>query len=84
MCTVGGRARRGSRRRTVAKGRHAEAVQRMLGHASAAMTRGAYADLPDDELDGVATRLNDQVVLVVAAVSGYVAPRRLSINPSRS
>jgi integrase len=33
----------------------------MLGHASAAMTLDVYADLFDDELDAVATVLNEQV-----------------------
>ena len=36
-----------------------KAVQRMLGHASAAMTLDVYADLFDDDLDTVATALND-------------------------
>lgn len=31
----------------------------MLGHASAAMTLDAYANLFDDDLDLVAVRLND-------------------------
>jgi hypothetical protein len=31
-----------------------KAVQRMLGHASAAMTLDTYADLFDDDLDAVA------------------------------
>ncbi|MEF2977273.1 integrase [Subtercola sp. YIM 133946] len=35
-----------------------KAVQRMLGHASAAMTLDTYADLFDDDLDAVATALN--------------------------
>lgn len=34
------------------------------GHASAAMTLDTYADLFDDDLDAVATRLNDQMPLV--------------------
>ncbi|WP_424438203.1 hypothetical protein [Microbacterium sp.] len=34
------------------------AVQRMLGHATAAVTLDVYADLFDDDLDGVATALN--------------------------
>jgi integrase len=38
-----------------------KAVQRMLGHASAAMTLDTYADLFDDDLDAVADRL-DQVL----------------------
>ncbi len=34
-----------------------KAVQRMLGHASAAMTLDTYADLFDDDLDNVADAL---------------------------
>jgi integrase len=36
-----------------------KAVQRMLGHASAAMTLDAYADLFDDDLDAVAMALDE-------------------------
>lgn len=36
----------------------------MLGHASAAMTFDTYADLFDDDLDAVASRLNDALPLV--------------------
>lgn len=32
-----------------------KAVQRMLGHTSAAMTLDVYADLSDDDLEAVAT-----------------------------
>lgn len=39
-------------------GAHVKAVQRMLGHASAAMTLDVYADLFDDDLDAVATALD--------------------------
>lgn len=35
-----------------------KAVQRMLGHASAAMTLDTYADLFDDDLDYVAEALS--------------------------
>ena len=35
-----------------------KAVQKMLGHASAAMTLDVYSGLFDDDLDGVAERLN--------------------------
>ena len=35
-----------------------KAVQRMLGHASAAMTLDVYADLFEDDLDQVADRLD--------------------------
>lgn len=35
-----------------------KAVQRMLGHASAAMTLDVYGDLFDDDLDAVAEALD--------------------------
>lgn len=43
----------------VSAGANVKAVQRMLGHASAAMTLDTYSDLFDDDLDAVADRLND-------------------------
>lgn len=42
----------------VSAGANVKAVQRMLGHASAAMTLDVYADLFDDDLDSVATALD--------------------------
>ncbi|MGN6780321.1 MAG: tyrosine-type recombinase/integrase, partial [Marmoricola sp.] len=42
----------------VASGASVKAVQKMLGHASASMTLDVYAGLFDDELDGVAERLD--------------------------
>ncbi|THG32866.1 tyrosine-type recombinase/integrase [Naasia lichenicola] len=42
----------------IAAGANVKAVQKMLGHASAAMTLDVYADLFDDDLDAVATRLD--------------------------
>ncbi len=42
----------------VQAGGHAKAVQRMLGHASAAMTMDVYADLFDDDLDTLAERMS--------------------------
>jgi integrase len=43
----------------VSAGANVKAVQRLLGHASAAMTLDIYASLFDDDLDRVAERLND-------------------------
>jgi integrase len=43
----------------VSAGANVKAVQRMLGHASAAMTLDVYADLFDDDLEAVATALHD-------------------------
>jgi integrase len=42
----------------VSAGANVKAVQRMLGHASAAMTLDIYADLFDDDLDALADRLD--------------------------
>lgn len=43
----------------ISAGANVKAVQRMLGHASAARTFDTYADLFDDDLDTVAVALND-------------------------
>lgn len=42
----------------VSAGANVKAVQRMLGHKSAAMTLDVYSGLFDDDLDGVADRLD--------------------------
>ncbi len=44
----------------IAAGANIKAVQRMLGHQSAAMTLDVYSGLFEDELDKVAERLNDR------------------------
>jgi integrase len=44
----------------VAAGANVKAVQRMLGHASAAMTLDVYADLFDEDLEHVSTRLDER------------------------
>ncbi|WP_394770468.1 tyrosine-type recombinase/integrase [Lacisediminihabitans sp.] len=46
----------------ISAGANVKAVQRMLGHASASMTLDTYADLFDDDLDGVAVALNDHAM----------------------
>ncbi|WP_424980891.1 tyrosine-type recombinase/integrase [Microbacterium sp. S308A+] len=51
----------------ISAGANVKAVQRMLGHASAAMTLDTYADLFDDDLDAVADALDK------AAASSTVA-----------
>ncbi len=43
----------------IASGANVKAVQRMLGHASAAMTLDVYADLFDDDLDSVSLALHE-------------------------
>jgi integrase len=44
---------------TVASGANMKAVQKMLGHASAAITFDIYTDLFEDDLDAVAQRLDE-------------------------
>lgn len=46
----------------IASGANVKAVQRMLGHKSAAMTLDTYADLFDDDLDDVAKRLDERAL----------------------
>jgi integrase len=53
----------------VGAGANVKAVQRMLGHASAALTLDRYADLFDDDLDAVADRLD----VVARAARGLLA-----------
>jgi integrase len=45
----------------VSAGANVKAVQRMLGHAKASMTLDVYADLFDEDLDGVAERLDTAI-----------------------
>lgn len=52
----------------ISSGANVKAVQRMLGHASAAMTLDTYADLFDDDLDAVADAL-DQAASRTSVVS---------------
>jgi integrase len=46
----------------VSAGANVKAVQRMLGHKSAAMTLDVYSDLFDDDLEAVGTALNDKAL----------------------
>lgn len=45
----------------VSSGANVKAIQRMLGHASAAMTLDVYSDLFDDDLDAVARKMEKVV-----------------------
>ena len=48
----------------VQSGANVKTIQRMLGHASAAMTLDVYAALFDDDLDEVARRMDERVRLL--------------------
>lgn len=54
----------------VSSGANVKAVQRMLGHASAAMTLDVYSDLFDDDLNAVASALDEarEVALATGSV----------------
>jgi integrase len=52
----------------ISAGANVKAVQRMLGHASAAMTLDTYADLFDDDLDAVASKLNEAMSVIPSTV----------------
>ena len=51
---------------SIAAGANVKGVQRMLGHASAAMTLDTYADLFDSDLDTVADRLDSAAQAALA------------------
>ena len=46
----------------ISAGANVKAVQRMLGHASAAVTLDVYSDLFDDDLDAVSVALDEAIV----------------------
>ncbi|MFC5791991.1 site-specific integrase [Agromyces tardus] len=51
----------------ISAGANVKAVQRMLGHASAAMTLDVYADLFDDDLTAVSTALDEARTAAIVA-----------------
>ena len=53
----------------ISAGANVKAVQRMLGHASAAMTLDLYADLFDDDLEAVATALDKARTMAIRSSS---------------
>ena len=52
----------------ISSGANVKAVQRMLGHASAAMTLDVYADLFDEDLEAVSTALNNARSAAIVAI----------------
>ncbi|MGB3169051.1 MAG: tyrosine-type recombinase/integrase [Rhodococcus sp. (in: high G+C Gram-positive bacteria)] len=60
---------------SISAGVNVKALQRMLGHASAAMTLDVYADLFDDDLDAVAVALD-------RAMSAQVVGRSWADQPT--
>ena len=61
----------------ISAGANVKAVQRMLGHASAAMTLDVYSGLFDDDLDAVADRMDEaaaKAVVPSVCPEGTVTP----------
>jgi integrase len=65
----------------ISAGANPKAVQRMLGHASAAMTLDTYADLFEDDLDAVSDRLNDMRSQAVVGFSWGLTPTEDQKSP---
>lgn len=57
----------------ISAGANVKAVQKMLGHASAAMTLDVYADLFDDDLDAVGDASPRQALRKLWAKCGHRA-----------
>jgi integrase len=67
----------------VSSGANVKAVQRMLGHASAAMTLDTYADLFDEDLDAVAERLDLAARTVRERSADYLrTPGLFTLDPA--
>ena len=58
----------------VSAGANVKAVQRLLGHASAATTLDVYSGLFDDDLDAVADRLDEGSARALADSLRTAAP----------
>lgn len=52
----------------VSAGANVKAIQRMLGHKSAAMTLDTYADLFDSDLDAVAAEIGKSIIAAVTTI----------------
>lgn len=79
----------------ISAGANVKAVQRMLGHASAAVTLDVYSDLFDNDLDAVSAALDRMIAQEPVAISlplgdsrrndeGLVTGLHLVTRPSRS
>lgn len=61
----------------ISAGANVKAAQRVLGHASAAMTLDTYADLFDDDLDAVASALDRAKLNSAGQPTEHLAARQL-------
>lgn len=68
----------------VSAGANVKAVQRMLGHASAAVTLDVYSDLFEDDLDAVAAALNEAALRSSVGRMWATSPERDSETARRN
>lgn len=69
----------------ISSGANVKAVQRMLGHASAAMTLDVYAGLFDDDLDGLADRMDEaHVYSMCTEAKDEAKTKKASVTQFRS
>ena len=69
----------------ISSGANVKAVQRMLGHASAAMTLDVYAGLFDDDLDGLADRMDEaHVYSMCTEVKDEAKTKKSNVTQIRS
>ena len=69
----------------ISSGANVKAVQRMLGHASAAMTLDVYAGLFDDDLDGLADRMDEaHVYSMCTEAKDEVKTKKTNVTQIRS
>jgi hypothetical protein len=66
------------------EGANVKAIQRMVGHASAAMTLDVYADQFEDDLDQVRTAWTGLRLGLVRTQCGLIKPVRLPTQSGRA
>jgi site-specific recombinase XerD len=55
-----------------------KAVQRMLGHASAAVTLDVYSDLFDNDLDAVSAALDNEIARTSSSARAQQSPKAIN------
>lgn len=64
----------------ISSGANVKAVQRMLGHKTAAMTLDTYADLFDSDLDTVAKRVNERITEALGKMSSPMPSQGVNLT----
>jgi integrase len=64
-------------------GANVKAVQRMLGHASAAVPLDVYSDLFDSDLDTVSAALDEQILRTDVAIASPEGEKRTGFRQAQ-